>query len=55
MTEDEKRYQALRITEGLVQDCEFSYVYEDEQLEDATEDELREIHDLIRNSVVMLP
>lgn len=38
---------AERIAQEFLRGTDFSYVYEDEELEDATEDELKEIHRLI--------
>ena len=51
MTEEEKREHALRIVTEILEDADFSYVYEDEELEDASDDDLRDIHWLIREEV----
>ena len=51
MTEEEKREHALRIVTEILEDADFSYVYEDEELEDASDDDLRYIHWLIREEV----
>lgn len=51
MTEEEKREHALRIAEEILADVDFSYVIEDEDLDDATERELREIHTIIYSEV----
>ena len=51
MTEEEKRRHALRIAAEILADADFSYVCEDEDLEDATERELREIHTMIYSEV----
>lgn len=47
MTEEEKREHALRIAAEILSDVDFSYVYEDEELEDASEDDQRDIYRLI--------
>ena len=51
MTEEEKRQHALRIAAEILSLADFSYVCEDKSLEDATERELREIHDMIYSEV----
>ncbi len=56
MTEEELRGHAARILAEIlnvnVAHAEFCYVYEDEELEDADDDDLRTIHDLIRGAIV---
>ena len=49
MTEEEKRKHALRIAKNVLGDTDFSWVYEDEdeELEDASVDDLMDIHTLI--------
>lgn len=51
MTEDEKKQHALRIAKGMLFDAEFSLVYEDEELEGASEDDMRDIHNMIYSEV----
>lgn len=51
MTEDEKREHALRIASIELVDIEFCAVYEDEELEDATEADWRDIHNIIVSQV----
>ena len=51
MTEDEKREHALRIASITLVDLEYSDVYEDEELEDATEPDWSDIHDIIVSQV----
>lgn len=56
MTEDELRGHAARILKNIITTeigcADFCYVYEDEELEDADDDDLRTIHDLIRGAIV---
>ena len=51
MTEHEKREHALRIAAITLVDLEYSDVYEDEELEDATEPDWSDIHDIIVSQV----
>ena len=51
MTEHEKREHALRIAAITLVDLEYSDVYEDEELEDATEADWSDIHDIIVSQV----
>lgn len=56
MTEEEMRKHALLIAKNVLMDVDYSYVYEDETLEDATEEELKRIHDIVTREVtVALP
>lgn len=49
MSDQEKLEHALRIAKEALEDIDFSYVYEDEDLpENASEDDWRDIHDIIR-------
>lgn len=48
MTDDQKLEHAIRIAQEVLENVEFSYVYEDGELpEDATEDDWRDIQRLI--------
>lgn len=47
MTEEEKRRHALRIAREVLLDTDFSWVFEDEELEDVSEDDMRDIHSMI--------
>lgn len=47
MTEDEKKQHALRIARDILFDSEFSWVHEDEELEDASMDDILDIHHMI--------
>lgn len=47
LTESEKFDHAARLVLELVEDPEFSRVYEDEELEGLSEEEQKEIHDLM--------
>ena len=51
MTEEEKREHALRIASIELVDIEFCAVYEDEELEAATEADWSDIHDIIVSQV----
>lgn len=51
MTEDEKREHALRIASIILVDLEFSDVYEDEDLEGASEADWDDIHNIIVSQV----
>ena len=55
MTPAEHREHALRIASDLLTNAEFCEVYEDDELESATEDDLQAIHTLILNSTPALP
>jgi len=55
LTYEEKLAHAQRIALMHLEDAEYSIVYEDEELEDATEKEWHEIHDMIRDMVPMRP
>ena len=55
MTYEEKLAHAKRIGKEHFQDFEFLSVVEDEELEDATEEEMLEIHDMITNMIPSLP
>ena len=48
MTEDEKREHALRIAEDIICNTDYSFVYEDEELEDASEEDLEDIYQMLR-------
>lgn len=47
MTEEEKREHALRIAREVLLDTDFSLVAEDEELEDASEDDMLDIYNMI--------
>ena len=47
MTEDEKREHALRIAEDIIRNADYSFVYEDEELEDASEEDLGDIYQML--------
>ena len=47
MTEDEKKQHALRIAREMLFNAKFSLVYEDEELEDASEDDMLDIYNMI--------
>ena len=47
MTEDEKRDHALRIAEDIICNADYSFVYEDEELEDASEEDLGDIYQML--------
>lgn len=49
------RQIAQSIAEAHIKDAEFSIVYEDEDLIDATDAEWRFVHDLITRAKVVLP
>ena len=51
MTEEEKREHALRIAKEWLSELEFSYVYEDEALEDAGDYDLMDILSRIYSEV----
>lgn len=55
MTEERREAHAVRIAEIIVDEqigqAEYCYVYEDEALEDASEEDLKAIHDIIRKRV----
>ena len=51
MTDVQAMNHALCIAAEILADADFSYVIEDENLEDATERELREIHTMIYSEV----
>ena len=55
MSTDRNHIEAQRIACTHLADAEFSIVYEDEDLEDMTENEWRQIHDLITRAKVVLP
>jgi hypothetical protein len=55
MTHEEKLAHATRIATMHLEDAEYGIVYEDEALEDATEEEWQEIHDMITSMVPALP
>jgi hypothetical protein len=52
---DRIREAAQRIADWHLQDAEFCLIYEDEECEDMTEDEWRQVHDLIQHSRATLP
>jgi hypothetical protein len=52
---DRIRAAAQRIADAHLEDAEFSIVYEDETLEDMTQDEWRQVHDLIVQAKAVLP
>lgn len=54
-SQEEIRAAAQRIANEHLEDCEFSNVYEDEWVENWTEDEWRDVHQLITHSRVVLP
>ena len=47
MTEDEKREHALRIAEDIIRNADYSFVYEDEELEYASEEDLEGIYQML--------
>lgn len=47
MTEEEMRQHALRLAESHMASFNYSDIYEDEYLEDATEDDWQSIFDII--------
>lgn len=47
MTEAEHRHHAVRILGELIDDCDYSNVYEDEELADATEADWQQVHNLV--------
>lgn len=53
MTEEEKRAHAQRIAEWALEDIEFGVVYEDDELGDCSEEDWREIHNIIRRLAVV--
>ena len=53
LTEEEITKHALRIAQSHLEDAEYSIVYEDEELEDATEDDWRAVHNKISNLAVV--
>lgn len=54
MTDEEKREHARRIAKWQLEDCEFCNVYEDEELEFALEQDLKDIHKLIIGGTVTI-
>lgn len=52
MTEDEKRAHAARIILDGQENVNFSDVYEDDELDEVSDDDLEAIHDLILNAKV---
>ena len=52
MTPEERRKHAERLIQLNHLDPEFSLVYEDEDLEDASEEDLRAIHDLMNRAKI---
>lgn len=52
MTQDEIEQHAERIADTHLQDCEYSIVYEDEELEEASEDDWKAIHRHIQTRLV---
>ena len=53
MTEEEKREHALRIAAEMLDAADFSWVYEDEELEDVSDDDQGDIFDLILKAKVV--
>lgn len=47
MTEEEKRAHALRIAKDVLGGADFSWVYEDEELWEASEEDQKDVHTLI--------
>ena len=54
LTDEELKEHARRIAKDHLQDFEFLSVVEDEDLEDASEEDLRAIHDLITGGTVTI-
>lgn len=52
MTQEEIEDHAERIADEILQNVEYSDVYEDEELEDASEDEWKAIHEHIQTRLV---
>jgi hypothetical protein len=52
LTQEEIEEHAERIADAHLQDIEYSNVYEDEELENASEDDWRAIHAHIQRSLV---
>lgn len=52
MTKEEIEYHAERIADEILQSVEYSDVYEDEELEEASEDDWRAIHNHIQTRLV---
>lgn len=52
---DRIRRAAQEIANVHLEDAEFCLVYEDDELQDLTEEEMREIHNLIQRSKAVLP
>jgi hypothetical protein len=52
MTQEEIEAHAERIADAHLQDAEYSIVYEDEELEDATEEDWRAVHRHIQTRLV---
>ena len=50
MTEDERKTHAIRLLYEVLSDIEYDYVYEDETLEDASEEDWRAIHNLMSSA-----
>lgn len=47
MTEEEKRQHALRLAKNHMEGFNYSDIYEDDDLQDATEDDWQDIWDII--------
>ena len=47
MTEDEKKQHALRIAKDIICNADYSFVYEAEELEDASEEDLGDIYQML--------
>lgn len=50
----ERENHAERIARQILENADYSYVCEDEELEDASEDDWRAIHDLIQRDMYAL-
>lgn len=51
LTEDEIQEHAERIADEILSNVEYSQVYEDEELEDATEEDWQAVHSRIQSLV----
>ena len=50
MTAEERKAHAIRLLHEVLSDIEYDYVYEDETLEDASEEDWRAIHNLMSSA-----
>ena len=54
MTPAELQEHAARILGQVVSDVEYSYVYEDDELAEASEDDQRAVHDLVNSAQIFV-